>query len=180
MNSRRLCFYSYFCVFFSLFDCILFPNSNYLISEKSKLHPMRVRSTILAQSLARDWSGRTHQNPRFTRLLSTTPRHASRHRTRLEIPPPFPVTKKCPESACDCPTPTLPEGLPIDHEHPLNGTMVAYAQQLVVCTGQRDWMSRIEDDGESTGWGNLVRGLKRLLGRGGPYLDVCGSLSPQD
>lgn len=58
--------------------------------------------------------------------------------------------------------------------------MVAYAQQLVVCTGQRDWMSRIEDDGENTGWGNLVRGLKRLLGRGGPYLDVCGSLFPQN
>lgn len=51
--------------------------------------------------------------------------------------------------------------------------MAAYAQQLLVCTGQPDWTSRIENDGENKGWGNLVRGLKGLLGRGGPYLDVC-------
>jgi hypothetical protein len=67
----------------------------------------------------------------------------------------------------------MPEGLPLDHEQALNGTMAAYAQQLVVCTGQRDWTSRIEDDGEYQGWGSLVRGLKRLMGRRGPYLDVC-------
>lgn len=66
----------------------------------------------------------------------------------------------------------MPEGLPIDHEQALNGTMAAYAQQLIVCTGQRDWTSRIEDDGNDQGWGNLVRGLKQLMGRGGPYLDV--------
>lgn len=68
----------------------------------------------------------------------------------------------------------MPEGLPIDHEQALNGTMAAYAQQLLVCTGQPDWTSRIENDGENKGWGNLVRGLKSLLGRGGPYLDVSG------
>ena len=67
----------------------------------------------------------------------------------------------------------MPEGLPIDYEQALNGTMAAYAQQLLICTGQRDWTSRIENDGQDQGWGNLVRGLKRLLGRGGPYLDVC-------
>lgn len=140
---------------------------------------MRVRP-IFAQSLARDWSGRAQQSTRFTRLLSTTPSLASRRRARLDIPPPFPVTKTCPEYTCDCPpTPSLPEGLPIDHEHALNGTMVAYAQQLVVCTGQRDWTSRIENDGKNKGWGNLVRGLKYLLGRDGPYLDVCTSF-PQN
>jgi hypothetical protein len=67
----------------------------------------------------------------------------------------------------------MPEGLPIDHEHTLNGTMAAYTQQLLVCTGKRDWASRIDEDGENEGWGNLLRGMKRLLGRGGPYLDVC-------
>lgn len=101
-------------------------------------------------------------------------RSASRLRTRLDIPPPFPVTKSCPEPSCNCPpTPAMPEGLPIDHEQPLNGTMAAYAQQLLICTGQRDWTSRIEDDGKEKGWGDLARGLKKLLGRGGPYADVC-------
>jgi len=101
-------------------------------------------------------------------------RFASRLRARLDIPPPFPVTKSCPEPSCDCPpTPAMPEGLTVDYEQPLNGTMAAYAQQLLICTGQRDWTSRIEDDGKEKGWGDLVRGLKKLLGRGGPYADVC-------
>lgn len=134
---------------------------------------------ILAQSLTRARSGRTYRNYQIIRLLSSTPQRSSRHRVRLEIPPPFPVTKICPEPSCNCPpTPALPEGLPIDHEQALNGTMVAYAQQLLICTGQPDWTSRIENDGENKGWGNLVRGLKSLLGRGGPYLDVSGSYSP--
>ncbi|GAB1217205.1 hypothetical protein ATERTT37_006441 [Aspergillus terreus] len=65
----------------------------------------------------------------------------------------------------------MPEGLPIDYDQPLNGTMAAYAQQILVCTGQNDWTSRIENDGEGQSWGELVRGLKRLMGRGGPYAD---------
>ncbi|CAG8243005.1 unnamed protein product [Penicillium salamii] len=126
----------------------------------------------LAQSLARSWSARTCYQIRPVRLLSSTTNCRSRLRARLEIPPPFPVTKSCPEPSCNCPpTPALPEGLPIDHEQALNGTMAAYTQQLLVCTGQPDWTSRIENDGEEQGWGNLVRGLKGLLGRGGPYLD---------
>lgn len=135
--------------------------------------PILARS-LTRGSLTRDWSGRTYRECRTIRLLSSTPQR-SRLRARLEIPPPFPVTKTCPEPSCNCPpTPAMPEGLPIDHEQALNGTMAAYAQQVLVCTGQSDWTSRIEDDGENKGWGNLVRGLKSLLGRGGPYLDVCG------
>ncbi len=134
---------------------------------------MRARATVIAQSLVRDWRGQFHHGIRFTRPLSTTQCRAGQLRARLEIPAPFPVTKTCPEAGCDCPpTPAMPEGLPIDHEQALNGTMAAYAQQLIVCTGQRDWTSRIEDDGKDQGWGNLVRGLKQLMGRGGPYLDV--------
>ncbi|OJJ43743.1 hypothetical protein ASPZODRAFT_102456 [Penicilliopsis zonata CBS 506.65] len=103
------------------------------------------------------------------RLFSIT---SCQLRTRLEVPPPFPVTKTCPEPSCTCPpTPALPEGLPIDHDQPLNGTMAAYTQQILVCTGQKDWTSRIENDGENQGWGELVRGLKRLMGRGGKYAD---------
>ncbi|KAJ5921522.1 hypothetical protein N7466_009848 [Penicillium verhagenii] len=124
------------------------------------------------QSLVRGCSVRTHQNHNLIRLLSSTSCRSSRLRARLEIPPPFPVTKTCPEPTCNCPsTPSMPEGLPIDHEQALNGTMAAYAQQLLICTGQRDWTSRIEDDGKNQSWGDLVRALKRLLGRGGPYLD---------
>lgn len=138
---------------------------------------MRARSAVLAQSLMHDWSGQLHRSSRTARLLSTTTSRASRLRARLDIPPPFPVTKSCPEPSCNCPpTPNMPEGLPIDHHQTLNGTMAAYAQQLLICTDQRDWTSRIENDGENKGWGNLVRGLKRLLGRGGPYLDVCRSI----
>ncbi|KAF7713455.1 Uncharacterized protein PECH_001229 [Penicillium ucsense] len=54
--------------------------------------------------------------------------------------------------------------------------MAAYAQQLIVCTGQRDWTSRIEDDGKEQGWGALVRGLKQMMGRGGPYLDPFNNI----
>lgn len=136
-----------------------------------KLPVMRLRPSC-AHSLVRD-CGRSHQNPSLARFFSSAPFYQSRLRARLDIPPPFPVTKFCPEPTCDCPpTPSLPEGLSIDHDQQLNGTMAAYAQQLLVCTGQRDWTSRIEDDGENEGWGNLVRGLKQLMGRGGPYLDV--------
>ena len=104
----------------------------------------------------------------------------SRNRSRAPgAGEPIATTKICPEPSCNCPpTSALPEGLPIDHEQALNGMMVAYAQQLLICTGQPDWTSRIENDGENKGWGNLVRGLKSLLGRGGPYLDVSGSYSP--
>ena len=71
----------------------------------------------------------------------------------------------------------MPEGLPIDYEQPLNGTMAAYAQQLLICTGQRDWTSRIEDDGKGEGqvWGDLARGLRKLMGRGGRFADVYAS-----
>ncbi|PYI20851.1 hypothetical protein BO99DRAFT_411400 [Aspergillus violaceofuscus CBS 115571] len=105
------------------------------------------------------------------RLFSSSTTVLTRHgRIPLHIPPPFPVTKSCPEPSCACPpTPDLPA--PIDHHQALNGTMAAYAEQLLVCTGQRDWTSRIEDDGEGHSWGDLVRGLKALLGRGGRFAD---------
>lgn len=76
----------------------------------------------------------------------------------------------------------MPEGLPIDYEQPLNGTMAAYTQQLLICTGKRDWTSRIEDDGKGEGqvWGDLARGLKKLMGRGGRFADVLPALRIRD
>ncbi|PYH97505.1 sucrase/ferredoxin-like family protein Fmi1 [Aspergillus ellipticus CBS 707.79] len=112
---------------------------------------------------------------RTTRFLSSSPLHANPVRIPLDIPPPFPVTKTCPEPSCSCPsTPSMPAL--IDYDQPLNGTMAAYAQQLLVCTGQPDWTSRIDEDGQGQSWGELVRGLKRLLGRGGKYADPFNNI----
>ncbi|KAL4898508.1 putative sucrase/ferredoxin-like family protein Fmi1 [Aspergillus ambiguus] len=118
------------------------------------------------------WSPLRRSASPAPRLFSTSVHRSQPSRTPLKIPPPFPVTKSCPESTCFCPaTPPMPEGLPIDYEQPLNGTMAAYAQQILICTGQPDWTSRIENDGQDQSWGDLVRGLKKLMGRGGPYAD---------
>ncbi len=64
----------------------------------------------------------------------------------------------------------MPEGLEIDKEKPLNGTMAPYAEQVLICTGKSDWKSRIEDE---NGGDNLAADLKELMGRGGIYSDVC-------
>ncbi|EER40611.1 sucrose cleavage family protein [Histoplasma capsulatum H143] len=69
-------------------------------------------------------------------------RNSSASSRRITIPPPVPVTPSCPEPTCPCaPTPEMPEGLEIDHEHSLNGTMAPYSQQVLILTGQRDWRS---------------------------------------
>lgn len=67
----------------------------------------------------------------------------------------------------------MPEGFPIDHSRPLNGTMVAYAEQVLICTGKPDWTSRIEDDDSGD---NLAADIKELMGRGGTYSDVLSAL----
>lgn len=89
---------------------------------------------------------------------------------RIQIPPPFPVISSCPEPTCPCAE--TPKGLDIDYDQNLNGTMAAYSQQVLIVTGQSDWKSRIEEDGQGQGWGILARHLKKLLGRGGQYSDV--------
>lgn len=85
-------------------------------------------------------------------------------------PPPFPTVPTCPSPTCGCAEmPPMPDGLAIDHKSPLNGVMAGYAEHVLVCTGQDDWMSRIEE--ESSG-DNLAADLKELFGRGGIYSDV--------
>ena len=84
---------------------------------------------------------------------------------------PFPTVQSAPHPRCPCAkTPDLPEGLTIDRDKPLNGTMAPYSEQVLICTGNRDWKSRIE---EENGGDNLAADLKELLGRGGMYSDVC-------
>jgi hypothetical protein len=63
----------------------------------------------------------------------------------------------------------MPDGLKIDHEKKLNGTIAAYAEQVLICTGKDDWMSRIEEENAGD---NLAADIKELLGRGGMYRDV--------
>ena len=66
----------------------------------------------------------------------------------------------------------MPEGLDIDHERRMEGTMPPYAQHVVIRTGRKDWASRIEDEEEKHRT-NLAKRLKELVGRGGKSHDVC-------
>ena len=123
--------------------------------------------------------GHQPQASRAIRLFSNISNLSAPLRARLEIPPPFPVTKTCPKPLCSCPpTPEMPEGLPIDYEQALNGTMAAYTQHVLICTEQSNWTSRIENDGEGKSWGEFARGLRKLMGRGGRYADVWFIHSP--
>jgi hypothetical protein len=63
----------------------------------------------------------------------------------------------------------MPDGLPIDNKAKLNGLISNYAEHVLVCTGQNDWSSRIEEDNSGD---NLAADLKELIGRGGTYSDV--------
>ncbi|KAG9231888.1 Sucrase/ferredoxin-like-domain-containing protein [Amylocarpus encephaloides] len=84
-------------------------------------------------------------------------------------PPTFPTIPKCPSPTCDCSaTPELPPSLPIDHKAKLNGTMAQYSEQILICTGKDDWLSRIEEENSGD---NLAADIKELLGRGGIYSD---------
>lgn len=69
--------------------------------------------------------------------------------------------------------PPMPEGLDIDREGKLNGVITGYAEHVLVCTGQDDWMSKIEDEKSGD---NLAADLKELFGRGGRFSDVCAPL----
>lgn len=102
----------------------------------------------------------------IARPFSSLRHYTTHRRSRLHIPPPFPVVDTCPSPTCACRP--APDGLDIDRAHPLNGTMAAYAEQVLVSTGRDDWPSRIEEEQDAL----FARELKGLLGRGGKFLDV--------
>ena len=82
----------------------------------------------------------------------------------------LPTIATCPSPTCGCAeTPAMPEGLDIDRDGKLNGVITGYAEHVLVCTGQDDWPSKIEED---HGGDNLAADLKELFGRGGRYSDV--------
>jgi hypothetical protein len=74
---------------------------------------------------------------------------------------------QCPSPTCQCRE--TPEGLDIDRETKLNGTMPAYAEQVIISTGRTDWKSRIQEDDDSA----FVNQLAKFTGPKGKFSDVC-------
>ncbi|TVY19633.1 Altered inheritance of mitochondria protein 32 [Lachnellula arida] len=92
--------------------------------------------------------------------------------------PPFPTTPTCPNPTCTCSAmPELPPSLPIDYKTALNGTMPPYREQVLVCTGQEDWSSNIEN--ENSGH-NLAADLKKWIKtcHPSPHVSVVNSSFP--
>ena len=69
----------------------------------------------------------------------------------------------------------MPEGLDIDYSKTLDGTMAPYSSHVLVCTGQSDWKSKIEDEHSTGTWGPFLAGLKKGFGRGGQFHDVSST-----
>ena len=90
----------------------------------------------------------------------------SASRISIPVPPAFPVLETTPSPTCACRE--SPPGLDIDREANLNGTMAAYAEQVLISTGRSDWKSNIEEDEGSV----LVKQLRKFIGRGGKYTNV--------
>ncbi|KAI5820106.1 Sucrase/ferredoxin-like-domain-containing protein [Pyronema omphalodes] len=71
-----------------------------------------------------------------------------------------------------CPPPSTPpcacnpEGLDIDRDTPLMGTMPRYGKHIVVATGQTDWPSKIEMDPKNELAGKIKAVMKK---RGDPF-----------
>lgn len=82
---------------------------------------------------------------------------------------PIQTISSCPDPTCACAEmPSFPDGLEIDHSRPLNGSVPAYSKQLLICTGQPNWTSRIEEENSGD---NLAADVKELIGRGGIFSD---------
>ncbi len=121
-------------------------------------------------SLLRIYRTTSHQLPRVRQQqFSST---SFRRQTSITVPRhpvAIPYTDTCPSPTCEC-TATTPADLDIDRKSPLLNTVAAYAEQVVICTGQEDWASRIENDEGETG--DFVRGLKGVIGKGSAAFDV--------
>lgn len=79
--------------------------------------------------------------------------------------PDLPFTDKCPEPYCECEA--TPEGLDIDHESPLLGTVPAYDMHLLVHDNRPTWSSKFEDDD------TVAAKVKKAFSRGGRFQHVC-------
>ncbi|KAF5552035.1 vacuolar amino acid transporter 3 [Fusarium napiforme] len=127
---------------------------------------MAYATTLTAMS----WATAEPKHPGYCDERGTMTRQ-----TRPPPPPPFQTVATCPEPTCGCAaTPAMPEDLPLDREGPLKGAIAGYAEHVLVCTGNADWPSRIEDD---NGGDCLAADLKELFGRGGTYSDPFHNVS---
>lgn len=82
----------------------------------------------------------------------------------------LPTIPECPSPTCECAE--MPPDLDIETERKLNGTMPAHSEHVIICTGQADWKSRIEDEKDTAPWGEVVSSIKTLLGPKGRLHDV--------
>ncbi|KAF1353091.1 Sucrase/ferredoxin-like-domain-containing protein [Delphinella strobiligena] len=99
-------------------------------------------------------------------VLIAQQRHASRVAARISFtPPPFPTIDSCPAPTCQCRE--MPEGLDIEREQALNGSIAAYAEQVLISTGKADWTSKIEDENDAV----FLRQMKKFMTRNGKYSD---------
>lgn len=106
----------------------------------------------------------------FTRFSRVTIPHAFRFfsTTSARFQSAIPYTPSCPSPTCECAA--TPPDLDIDRKTPLLNTMAAYSEQVILCTEKGDWVSNIEQEEGETG--EFVRGLKGVIGKGGPGFDV--------
>ncbi|KAF2722076.1 hypothetical protein K431DRAFT_284282 [Polychaeton citri CBS 116435] len=96
------------------------------------------------------------------------------HASRIDVPMPPSSRGSNLQSIEGCPSPTcqcreMPDGLDIDQDQNINGSMVAYSSQILISTGRSDWKSKIET--EQTDDGDFVRQLRTFLGPKGKYSD---------
>ncbi|KAG6007209.1 hypothetical protein E4U21_006228 [Claviceps maximensis] len=130
---------------------------------------MRPGFVCAISSLPTSWSLHVSR-----RGYSDTPRRQQQQQQQQQQPP-FPTVPSCPSPTCGCAdTPVMAAGLEIDHKSSLRGVISGYAEQVLVCTGQGDWASKIEDE---NGGDNLAADLKELFGRGGVYSDPFHNIS---
>jgi hypothetical protein len=69
----------------------------------------------------------------------------------------------------------MPPNLEIEHDKPLDGTMAAYHEHVMIPTGRVNWTSRIEEDPGLP----FITQLKDALGQKGKYSNVCLKSLPE-
>ena len=110
-----------------------------------------------------------HGSRRAAQFSPSTSIARRSYASRIDIPfasTPFPSIENCPSPTCQCRE--TPPDLDIEREQSLNGSMAAYAEQVLISTGRSDWKSKIEEDEDA----HFVRQMKGFFGSKGKYSDV--------
>ncbi|KAH0372851.1 hypothetical protein KCU65_g951, partial [Aureobasidium melanogenum] len=122
---------------------------------------------------------------RIASRIPRTPLWTSQYRSASRATYTVPIAQPTPEdkhwnipTIAECPSPTCqcretPTGLDIDRDSKLNGTMPAYAEQVIISTGRSDWKSRIQEDEDSV----LVNQMAKFTGPKGKFSDPYHNVS---